>query len=429
MKKNKLAVILSGAVTLLLLGTSTVSAQEAGSAEDTPVVQNVEEHTWGTSWTYTDSEHWRQCLDDGCYAKTDRGPHTYEWGVGQWATDTEEGYKWKKCTQCGHDNKDEIIAIPPVSSSPVFVSDASWDGNGDIVFNVDEDGGQLVDIEVETTVKNGEVYGTGLNYITDLDENGVGTITFKRDELKKLSDRCIQGGVELKDLETITFYAGFYYPEESGLIFRTVTLLADFASTEPETTVTISGEAGVTMTLPETAADGLELKVTVFDGDEEKTAVNKVVQIDGEKIVTYDLSLLKDGQLYPYNGQFVSTIKLPVPDGWDMDHLALYYFNTESNEAVPVEFEIDKENSLVIFSTDHFSRYVLAQKAIETNTEKHTEPVDNTGKAEKKTKDDESSEKASPKTGDGLDAMYWEALFVMSLILFIGFSIYRKGKN
>ena len=104
----------------------------------------------------------------------------------------------------------------------------------------------------------------------------------------------------------------------------------------------------------------LELKVTVSTDTNEKSAIEKVIKIDGDKIKTFDLSLLLNGQAYEYNGQFTSTVSLLVPDGWDMSKLALYYFNEDTKEVTPVTFSVDEKNGMVVFSTNHFSKYVLA---------------------------------------------------------------------
>ena len=133
-------------------------------------------------------------------------------------------------------------------------------------------------------------------------------------------------------------------------------------SNSSDTTTTIEDGSGVTIILPENALEDLELKVTTNTTEVESSAIEKVVKIDGDKIKTFDLSLLLNGNIYEYNGQFTTTVSLPIPEGWDMNKLALYYFNEDTKEVEPDIFNVDKDNGTVVFNTNHFSKYVLIQK-------------------------------------------------------------------
>lgn len=146
-----------------------------------------------------------------------------------------------------------------------------------------------------------------------------------------------------------------------------------------ELKTTISDDSGVAMELPENESENLKLVVSVSDGAEEKEAVSKIVLVDGDKIQTFDLSLLKDGKPYTYNGQFTSTISLPIPEGWDVSQLALYYYDESTGKATPVAFTVNQEKSLIVFETNHFSKYVLAQKAKATDTEETPTPTPTPG--------------------------------------------------
>lgn len=185
-----------------------------------------------------------------------------------------------------------------------------------------------------------------------------------------------------------------------------------------ETTLADPSGSGVKVTLPEAEAADLSLKVEISNGEGEKAAVEKVVTIDGDKIRTYDLSMLKNGKPYTYDGQFVSTVALPVPEGWNMEQLALYYFNEKTSQVTPVAFTVDQKNSQVIFETNHFSKYVLVQKA--------KDPAGNAGSANdgqnitnvksdpaNTSKDQEVIE--SVKTGDTANIWLWSGAAVLAL--------------
>lgn len=167
----------------------------------------------------------------------------------------------------------------------------------------------------------------------------------------------------------------------------------DTPDTKPENAKEIVDKnSGVSMKLPATAPEGLTLKVTASNGKAEKDAVAKLVNIDGDKIKTFDLSLMKDGVVWEYDGQFKSTVTLPVPEGWNLDLLGLYYFDEATGKATAVPFTVDKENGTISFETDHFSRFVLVQKEAEQTA---------------------SVTAKSPKTGDEANtALYTMMLFV-----------------
>lgn len=187
----------------------------------------------------------------------------------------------------------------------------------------------------------------------------------------------------------------------------------------------LEGGYGVTMYIPEYAPDGLELKVTVSDGSEEKEVIGKLMDIEGDRIKTFDLSLLRNGYPYEYNGQFRSTVSLPVPEGWDMDRLAFYYLDEAAGEATSVAFDVDKENRTILFETEHFSRYVLAQKAETTATE--LTPQGNEQDEGTTTQiSEEDNAFGVPQTGDETNLWLYLVLLIAAGVVLV--SLYIKKK-
>ena len=133
------------------------------------------------------------------------------------------------------------------------------------------------------------------------------------------------------------------------------------------------------------------------------------------------MSLLFNGQPYEYNGQFTSTVSLPVPEGWNLDALALYYFNESTNEVTPVLFSVDKANGTVVFATNHFSKYVLVQKEAIVEDETKETVKETTKKENTKVTD-------TPKTGDSANMGLYTALFIISGLGIIVFALFRKKK-
>lgn len=256
----------------------------------------------------------------------------------------------------------------------------------------------------------------------NLDSDGNGKIVFKNSDLQNAAMFGPNGEEEINWSEIDQMEIGIYFERDGQYKGRIIYVPVDFAvsgpteptePTEPSETTTITNESGVTMVLPEGAPDQLELTVTVSGGAEEKAAVQKVIQVDGDKIKTFDLSLLFSGQPYEYNGQFTSTVSLPVPEGWNLDALALYYFNESTKEVTPVLFSVDRENGTVVFATNHFSKYVLVQKdaAVEDENGETTEET------VKETTQKESTKVIdTPKTGDSANVGLYTALLIISAL-------------
>lgn len=199
---------------------------------------------------------------------------------------------------------------------------------------------------------------------------------------------------------------------------------------------TFSDPSGVKVTLPEADAADLSLKVDISDGEGEKAAVEKVVPIDGDRIRTYNLSMLMNGKPFTYNGQFVSTVALPIPEGWNTEQLALYYFNEETDEVSSVPFTVDQENSLAVFETNHFSKYILVQKAKSSaggsditgdpetagDSDKiHDGQNDAVEKTEQEKNIAEKNAVSAVQTGDTANVWFWSSICLLTMagVLFV----------
>lgn len=181
--------------------------------------------------------------------------------------------------------------------------------------------------------------------------------------------------------------------------------------------------SSVSMNLPAKASEGLSLKVSESNGAEEKEAVSKLVQIDGDKIKTFDLSLMKDGKVWEYNGQFKSKVTLPVPEGWNLDRLDLYYFDEAANKATAVSFTVDKGNRTITFETDHFSRYVLVQKA---EAQADSGKTDSDKVNSSKVNADKADIKTSPKTGDTANTTLYTVMLLAAGIVVVACARKRR---
>lgn len=320
--------------------------------------------------------------------------------------------------------------LPEYEPSLTLVS-STWTGESDIVLEAQAQGGNYHDREIYLYVGNVSIGGIRVVPEVNLDSDGNGKIVFKNSDLRNTTMFGPNGEEEIDWSEIEKIEIGIYFERDGQYKGRGVYVPVDFAASEPaepteptepaepSETTTITNESGVTMVLPEDAPDQLELKVSVSGGAEEKAAVQKIIQVDGDKIKTFDLSLLCNGQPYEYNGQFTSTVSLPIPEGWNPDALALYYFNESTSEVTPVLFSVDSANGTVIFATNHFSKYVLVQKdgAVE----------DETGETIKETTKKESAKVTdTPKTGDSANVGLYTALLIVSALGIAAAVLLRK---
>ena len=296
----------------------------------------------------------------------------------------------------------------PAYSPTITLVSSTWTGENDIVLNTQTKGGTIELAEMYLYIDDSSIGGIRVTPEMKLDSEGNGTITFNSNDLKK-AKMWGPNGEELVDWTKIDqMEISFQYELDDTYKMKYVYVPVEIKASSPENTTTITNSSGVTMVLSENAPDNLELKVAVSTGADEKSAIEKIIKIDGDKIKTFDLSLLLNGQAYEYNGQFTSTVSLPIPDGWDMSKLALYYFNEDTKEVTPVTFSVDKEKGTVVFSTSHFSKYVLVQK--DTATEESKQVTDN------------------PKTGDQTNLGLYTSLFVVSLLGIAVLAILKKKK-
>ncbi len=324
--------------------------------------------------------------------------------------------------------------IPEYTPS-VTLASSTWTGQSDIVLDTQAKGGNVKFQESYIYVESVSLGGIDVTPEMNLDSDGNGTIVFKNSDLQNATMFGSNGEAEVdwSKIDQIEISIGFELDGQYKSKF--VYVPVDFIVSEPETEteseiepeptekVTITNESGIIMELPEGAPDHLELKVNVSNGADEKSAVQKVIQIDSDKIKTFDLSLLFNGQPYEYNGQFTSTVSLPVPDGWNLNELALYYFNENTKEVIPVLFSVDRENEMVVFATNHFSKYILVQKDVtrEDATKEDATKDDTTKKESTKVID-------TPKTGDSANVGLYTSLFIISGLCIIVFALLRKKK-
>lgn len=130
--------------------------------------------------------------------------------------------------------------------------------------------------------------------------------------------------------------------------------------------------AGTTDTLFElnapkdTISDGCIFKVTKLENTDKAVANAKTLlkeKMNEERFTAYDISLLNSAneKVQPKGTLSITT---SIPNGYAADKLAIYRIN-DDNTCTELKSTISGNN--VTFETDHFSTYVIAEKAVATS--------------------------------------------------------------
>ena len=86
-----------------------------------------------------------------------------------------------------------------------------------------------------------------------------------------------------------------------------------------------------------------------------------------EKFTAFDIKLTVDNRVVQPTGKV--TITIPIPAGYDKSKLVIYYIAADGTKT---EMASTISGDTIIFETDHFSTYALAQKGSNTTTESST---------------------------------------------------------
>ena len=90
---------------------------------------------------------------------------------------------------------------------------------------------------------------------------------------------------------------------------------------------------------------------------------NFVLKDAAGKYIAYDISLENGNAKIQPNGKV--QISIPVPTGYDENRLTIYYI---ADNGTKTELPCTVKENLAIFETNHFSTYVLAEKAVTPQT-------------------------------------------------------------
>lgn len=98
--------------------------------------------------------------------------------------------------------------------------------------------------------------------------------------------------------------------------------------------------------------------------------INNALEQTSDKWVAYDIKLLSNNAEIQPNGKVKLTI--PRPKGLNMNKMVLYHI-AEDGTLTQIPFTLDKTKDNIIFETDHFSTYVLAEQLVAPQSASTTE--------------------------------------------------------
>lgn len=118
--------------------------------------------------------------------------------------------------------------------------------------------------------------------------------------------------------------------------------------------VLIDEETGIMIEYP---AENYEGKMGMIIKESLDTTIINIVNAVGGKNKVFDIKLTLDGEEIQPVGKV--TIKMPLPDGYSPEYTFVYYINTATG--LPEKIDSRYENGYMVFETDHFSYYALAE--------------------------------------------------------------------
>lgn len=152
----------------------------------------------------------------------------------------------------------------------------------------------------------------------------------------------------------------------------------------------------------------------VTSGTSYNTVV-KAVEKDVSKFEMYDISLMNNNAKIQPNGKV--KVSIPVPSGFEASKIVVYRV---ADDGTKTKLDANVKDGYVVFETDHFSNYVVAEQA--TSTENT-----NTDTTETKTENTNTDRELdnTPKTGEETNVISVVATIV-SVISALGLAVIKK---
>lgn len=154
----------------------------------------------------------------------------------------------------------------------------------------------------------------------------------------------------------------------------------------------------------------------VSNGKAYNTAVTALGK-DVSKFEMYDINLISNNTKIQPNGKV--KVSIPVPSGYDTSKIVVYRV---ADDGTKTKYDITITDGFIVFETDHFSNYIVAEQSASTENTKQDDNTNNT-KSES-TKTDRKLDD-TPKTGEETNVTSVVAS-IISIISTIGLAVIKK---
>ena len=161
----------------------------------------------------------------------------------------------------------------------------------------------------------------------------------------------------------------------------------------------------------------------VTNGDNYNTVV-EVLGNDVSKFELFDISLVNNNAKIQPNGKV--KVSIPVPAGYDTSKIVVYYV---AEDGTKTKIDATIENGYIVFETDHFSNYVVAEEKTTIENAEVTDTATDTKSNEQsaETNDTNTTRKLdnTPKTGTETNIMSILS-GIFSLVSAVGLIVVKK---
>lgn len=162
----------------------------------------------------------------------------------------------------------------------------------------------------------------------------------------------------------------------------------------------------------------------VSDGKAYNTAVTALGK-DVSKFEMYDINLINNNAKIQPNGKV--KVSIPVPDGYDISKIVVYKV---ADDGTKTKYDMTIKDGFIIFETDHFSNYIVAEQSTATeNTKKDdtTNADENTTTTDTKSESTKTERKLddTPKTGKETNVTSVISS-IITVIATIGLAVIKK---
>lgn len=263
-------------------------------------------------------------------------------------------------------------------------------------------------------------FGTDTNVGNSISIEPFGTLTLSN---TNNSEYTYLYEAQIKDKTILNKeYTGQIVMSQYNLLhFYSITYTGEQIKEEPkveEPTTIATTDTTTNIKLDTTTAvvpEGTKLVAEEVKSGDNYNVVVKAVENDVEKFILFDISLVNNNATIQPNGKV--KVSIPVPSGYDTSKIVVYRV---ADDGTKTKYDTIVANGYIVFETDHFSNYVVAEeKTTETTNDEATSTTTNTTNTTKRELD------TTPKTGEE-NSVATIISSILSLVSVAGIAIVKR---